>query len=291
MGGTPRAINGRGGAETGSNSDRTAQWGDSAVTIMKKSWHHSLSTQIRPASVAVRHRASKHCCGFSLTELLVVLVVTTILTGLLLPAMSSLRENVNRVVCSSNQRQIGVGFSMYLDDHHERFPSSVHLDDRDGHWMPHELMAVHHGETIDGWDGLGLLFKGGYCAAPQCFYCPSHRGEHPVERYLGMWNRPGGQPIYSNYHYAGHRHWSTGNPRTWRNADRLVVATDGLRTTSDFNHGNGMNVLYGDASVRWSGAAASILPLLPTESKEMGPPDEDYFSIWDNLQGPPVSFE
>jgi prepilin-type processing-associated H-X9-DG protein len=138
--------------------------------------------------------------------------------------------------------------------------------------------------------GLGLLFIGGYCEAAQCFYCPSHRGEHPVERYLEMWSRPGGQPIYSNYHYAGHRHWDTGFARTWRNADRLVIATDGLRTASDFNHGNGMNVLYGDASVRWNSAAAAILPLLPLDAKESGPP-EDYFAIWDNIQTSPLAFE
>lgn len=254
---------------------------------MKRIRHQSLTSDQTRSGHARGRWPTGGLRGFSLLELMVVLAIATILAALLLPAMRSLRENVNSVVCSSNQRQIGVAFLMYMDDHRERFPSSVHLRDRTTAWNPQELMAVHHGKEVQGWDGLGLLFKWGYCTAPQCFYCPSHHGEHPVERYLEDWHRPRmGRPIYGNYHYAGHRDWGSGQLRTWQNADRLVIATDGLRTASDFNHDSGMNVLYGDGSVRWNTSGASILPLLPRGSEKYDQfPGETYYGIWDNIQG------
>lgn len=244
-------------------------------------------SQIAIESDRLRLKAGRRG-GFSLLELIVVLAVATILTSLLLPAMSTLRENVNRVVCSSNQRQIGIALVMYVEDHKDMLPSTDRLVDRySGRWEPQELMAVHHGQGEDAWDGLGLLYKKGYCTSPQCFYCPSHRGEHPVERYLERWSQPGGEPIYTNYHYSGHRHWDSGIHRTWRDVDRLVVASDGLRTASDFNHGNGMNVLYGDASVRWSTAATAILPLLPERPMQWEyNPSHDYNSIWQRIEQP-----
>ena len=42
--------------------------------------------------------------GFNLVELVVVLAVASVLTGLLLPAMSRVRENLNRIICSSNHK-------------------------------------------------------------------------------------------------------------------------------------------------------------------------------------------
>lgn len=240
--------------------------------------------QIRARSVYDRQQCGVRY-GFSLIELIVVLAVATILTGLLLPAMSKLRENVNRVVCSSNMRQVGMGVSMFVDDHNDRLPGSVNLIDRhNGPWRPQELMAVHHGEGSDGWDGLGRIFALGYCTAPQCFYCPSHRGDHPIERYSEQWQNPGGRPIYINYHYAGNKYWESGLNRLWHQPDQLVIATDGLRTVDDFNHETGMNVLYGDASVRWTNRVGEIVDMLPD-----GPTsEEEYNSIWRRIQSPDV---
>lgn len=216
---------------------------------------------------------------------MVVLAVATVLTGLLLPALSRLRENVDRVVCSSNLRQIGIGTSLFLHDNNDLLPQSAQLADPvNGPWRPQELMAVHHGGEPNGWDGLGLLYKLDYCGAAECFYCPSHRGDHPAERYADQWDKPGKEPIYANYHYAGHRHWDgNGRIRTMSHPERMVIASDGLRTMSDFNHRNGMNVLYGDASVRWSGAGMSIFPLLPEGELADGQQAERYNSIWTTI--------
>ncbi len=53
---------------------------------------------------------------FTLIELLVVVAIISVLISILLPALSSAREQANKTKCSSNIKQFGFGFSMYADD-------------------------------------------------------------------------------------------------------------------------------------------------------------------------------
>ncbi|MHC4947463.1 MAG: type II secretion system protein [Planctomycetota bacterium] len=203
--------------------------------------------------------------GFSLIELLVVLAVALMLTGLLLPAMSGVRENARRIICSSNLRQQGMGTSLWARDHNDNLPPGAPL-----HWedqAPQELMAAHQGGRHHvEWDGLGLLFAEHYCGSAEIFYCPSHHGEHTLDKYAEHWSataRPR-EPVYTNYHYGGDVEWN--DPQKRRkitDANILVLATDGLRTALDYNHQTGMNVLFGDGSVRWEDDQGSIIHLLP----------------------------
>ncbi len=60
--------------------------------------------------------------GFTLIEILVVIGVIALLIGLLLPAMKGARTAARTAVCLSNQRQIGVGLTMYADTYREFTP-------------------------------------------------------------------------------------------------------------------------------------------------------------------------
>lgn len=208
--------------------------------------------------------------------------VVVMLTALMMPAMQQLRENAQRVVCMSHMQQLGQAFFMYAGDRNDALPSSSTLQRGD---TPQNLMIARHAGAGEQWDGVGLLFREHYCAAPECFYCPSHHGEHPHEKYADDWYNPAPtRPIYTNYHYAGHMEWKFegGRRRSLVEGDRLVLLTDGLRTASDFNHSLGMNSLRGDGSVAWREDTGEIYKLLPRSMEEA--PSPAYMGLWDLVQ-------
>lgn len=60
--------------------------------------------------------------AFTLIELLVVIAILGILVALLMPAFGRARESARIAQCTSNLRQIGIAWYLYLDDHDENFP-------------------------------------------------------------------------------------------------------------------------------------------------------------------------
>lgn len=54
--------------------------------------------------------------GFTLAELLVVIGIIAVLISILLPVLHRVREQANRVVCASNEKQIYASLLMYCQD-------------------------------------------------------------------------------------------------------------------------------------------------------------------------------
>lgn len=236
--------------------------------------------------------------GFTVVELIVCLGVISVLCGILLPSLRATREQANRLACSSNMHQIGVALGAWGLTHDQEVPHSRNVEPAS--LRPQELMAARMLTGAEdperGWDGLGLLVRDGFIGPGQCrcLHCGSHRGEHSYERYAGAYGSEPKVQIYTNYHYSGHLTYQyeasdTRYRRITLNDGRdVVLLTDGLRSRADFNHGNGLNRMFGDLSVEWWADERNELERgLPENPDISGASTTSlYKEIWDRLSGP-----
>jgi len=73
----------------------------------------------RPLPARRRGRSAR---GFTLVELLVVMAVIAVLSGLLLPALAAVRERGRRATCAANLAQVGQGLAIYTGRFDGYFP-------------------------------------------------------------------------------------------------------------------------------------------------------------------------
>lgn len=63
--------------------------------------------------------------GFTLIELMASIAIAAIILALFAPAIQKARSSARRAQCANNLRQIGLAFSLYVDEHGETFPPSM----------------------------------------------------------------------------------------------------------------------------------------------------------------------
>jgi prepilin-type N-terminal cleavage/methylation domain-containing protein/prepilin-type processing-associated H-X9-DG protein len=64
----------------------------------------------------------KNKSGFTLIELLVVIAIIAILAAILFPVFAKVREKARQITCVSNEKQLGLALSMYVQDYDETMP-------------------------------------------------------------------------------------------------------------------------------------------------------------------------
>ena len=111
--------------------------------------------------------------GFTLIELLVVIAIIALLMGILMPALSRVKEQAYRSVCSSNLRQSGLVLHMYTSEHDGKLPA---VKAQVGGWLfDIPYLAGEYIRKANGGE-LGLL------------YCPSHprHGAENIDYYTSF---------------------------------------------------------------------------------------------------------
>lgn len=66
--------------------------------------------------------------GFTLLEVLVVVAIIALLVAVLLPGLSRARDQVRRVTCEANLKQIHLAWATYLDSNDGYFPAGMDVE-------------------------------------------------------------------------------------------------------------------------------------------------------------------
>lgn len=122
----------------------------------------------------VEHLPGRKRCGFSTTELFVVLMIIAIILSLLLPAVQSVRERARELVCKNNIHQINLAVAQF-NQVHKQLPMPPSFGHASG-WAVEILPFIEQkqlGQSIPSGRPVGELSTD-LLVPPKIYRCP-HR--------------------------------------------------------------------------------------------------------------------
>jgi prepilin-type N-terminal cleavage/methylation domain-containing protein len=113
--------------------------------------------------------------GFTLVELLVVVAILIVLAAMLYPT-APIKRRATTVVCLNNQKQLALGFIMFIDDHSYKFPWQLSITNAGTMELTAGNHAYPHYEVLSNYLNTSMR--------AQCLVCPTDKVKYRATNYF-----------------------------------------------------------------------------------------------------------
>ena len=184
--------------------------------------------------------------AFTLVELLVVIGIIALLIGILLPTLSRARQSANSIVCLSNQRQLAMGTSFFINEHDMWLPKAWYNDTPN----PASFFSVKWGFEDPYWGWDYVLSSAYLDDSRDTFHCPSDDSE--IYRGKEWWSPLDIDDIPASYRFnIGNQPlpWEANKVTEYVDPTKAIIISDG--DPAFFHH-----VSSSEGKVEWGSLAA-----------------------------------